>query len=80
MYFQDCLDCGVISDWLTIGRTVFTQKDKTRGNIASNYRPITSLPLLRKLLKGKSMTILKKKMLFPKEKKGFRPKCRGDRC
>ena len=69
VHFQDCLDCGVVSDWLTIGRTVFIQKDKTRGNIASNYRPITSLPLVPKLLKGKSMTILKRKCYFQRKKK-----------
>ena len=28
------------------------QKDKNRGNVASNYRPITCLPLMWKLLAG----------------------------
>ena len=43
---------GVVPDWLTKGRTVLIQKDKTRGNIASNYRPTTCLPLVWKLLTG----------------------------
>ena len=37
VYLRDCLDSGVVSDWLTKGRTVLIQKDKAKGNIASNY-------------------------------------------
>ena len=36
--------------WLTRERTSLLQKDKCKGNIASNYRPITCLPLMWKLL------------------------------
>ena len=28
--------------WMTYGRTVLCQKDPRRGNVAENYRPITS--------------------------------------
>ena len=52
VYFQDCLDSGVVHDRLTRGRTVLIQKDKAKGNIASNYRPITCLPLVWELLAG----------------------------
>ena len=38
--------------WLTRGRTSSLQKDKSKGNVASNYRPITCLPLMWKLLTG----------------------------
>ena len=38
--------------WLTKGRAVLLQKDKSKGNIVSNYRPITCLPLMWKLLSG----------------------------
>ena len=38
--------------WLTRGRTSLLQKDKSKGNVASNYRPITCLPLMWKLLPG----------------------------
>ena len=38
--------------WLTRGRTSLLQKHKIKGNVASNYRPITCLPLMWKLLTG----------------------------
>ena len=38
--------------WLTRGRTSLLQKDKSKGNVASNYRPITCLPLMWELLTG----------------------------
>ena len=38
---------GNVSDWITKGRTVLIQKDKSKGNVA-NYRPITGLPLVWK--------------------------------
>ena len=46
------LDSGFVPSWLTKGRTALLQKDKSKGNIASNYRPITCLPLMWKLLLG----------------------------
>ena len=52
VYLQDHLDSGVVPDWLTKGRTVLIQKDKAKGNIVSNYRPITCLLLVWKLLTG----------------------------
>ena len=39
-------------EWMTHGRTVFCQKDPRKGNTADNYRPITCLPLMWKLLTG----------------------------
>ena len=38
--------------WMTKGRTILMQKDKEKGKAASNYRPITYLPLVWKLLAG----------------------------
>ena len=38
--------------WLTRGRTSLLQKDKSKDSVASNYRPITCLPLMWKLLTG----------------------------
>ena len=38
--------------WMTKGRTILMQKDKEKGKAASNYRPITCLPLVGKLLIG----------------------------
>ena len=41
---------GFVPSWLTKGRTALFQKDKGKGNIASNYRLTTCLPLRWKLL------------------------------
>ena len=38
--------------WLTRARTSLLQKDKSKGNVASNYRPKTCVPLMWKLLIG----------------------------
>ena len=38
--------------WLTRERTSLLQKDKRKGNVASNYRPKTFLLLMCKLLTG----------------------------
>ena len=52
LQLKECLDSGFVPSWLTRGRTSLLQKDKSKGNIASNYRPITCLPLMWKLLTG----------------------------
>ena len=33
---KECLDIGFVPSFLTRGRTVLLQKDKNKGNIASN--------------------------------------------
>ena len=38
--------------WLAHGRTVLCQKDPRKGNVVENYRPITCLPLVWKLMTG----------------------------
>ena len=43
---KECLDSGFMPSWLTKGRTALLQKDKSKGNIASNYKTITCLPLM----------------------------------
>ena len=57
------------------------QKYKAKGNIASNYRPITCLPLVWKLLTGiladEIYYFLEKIMLLPEEQKTCRGKCKG---
>ena len=52
LQLNDCLDSGFVPSWLTRGRTSLLQKDKSKGNVASNYRPIKCLPLMWKLLTG----------------------------
>ena len=45
LQLKECLDSGFVPSWLTRGRTSLLQKDKSKGNVASNYRPII-LPLM----------------------------------
>ena len=56
-------------------------EDITKGNIASNYRPITCLPLMWKILTGKIAekvhTSLEERELLPEEQKGCRRGSRG---
>ena len=41
-----------LPEWMTHSRTVLCQKDPRKGNTVDNYRPITCLPLMWKLLTG----------------------------
>ena len=52
LQLKERLDSGFVPSWLTRGRNPLLQKDKSKGNAASNYRPITCLPLMWKLLTG----------------------------
>ena len=62
--------------WLTRGRTSLLQKDASKGNVASNYRPLTCLPLMWKLLTGviadQIYEHLDQEKLLPEEQKGCR--------
>ena len=57
------------------------QKDKSKGNAASYYRPITCLPLMWKLLTGviadQIYAHLDQEKLLPEEQKGCRKGSRG---
>ena len=57
------------------------QKDKEKGKPASNYRPITCLPLVWKLLTGVTAEeiygFLDTNLLLLQEQKGCRKKARG---
>ena len=50
--WQKCLENGNMLLWMTKGRTILMQKEKEKGKASSNYRPITCLPLVWKLLTG----------------------------
>ena len=41
---------GSVPNWMVTGRTTLIQKVKSRGSIPSNFRPITCLPIIWKLL------------------------------
>ena len=57
------------------------QTDKSKGNIVSNYRPITCLPLMWKLLASviadQIYSHLDQEKLLPEEQKGCRKGSRG---
>ena len=78
---QSCLFGAETPEWLTKGRTVLINKDREKGNMASNYRPITCLPLMWKLFTGiisdEVYNYLEENMLFPAEQKGCRKGTRG---
>ena len=52
LWLKECLDSWFVPSWLNRGRTSLLQKGKSKGNVASNYRPITCLPSMWKLLTG----------------------------
>ena len=59
------------------GRTVLCQRDLRKGkNAVENYRPITCLPLMWKILTGmiteEIYDHLEREKLLPEERKGFR--------
>ena len=68
LQLKECLDSGFVPSWLTRGRTSLLQKDKSKGNAASNYRPITADQIYAHLDQEK---------LLPEEQKGCRKGSRG---
>lgn len=72
---------GITPEWLTKGRTVLIPKDATKGPIPSNFRPITCLPIIWKLMTSMiSETIyehLDSQSLLPWEQKGCQKGSRG---
>ena len=66
---------------MTTGRTALVQKNKSKGNVASNYRPITCLSIMWKLLTGiiseRLYNYLEETNTIPHQQKSCRRKCRG---
>ena len=66
---------------MTQGRTVLIMKDPEKGNSPSNYRPITCLPVMWKMLTGiisrEMYSFLENEGLLPEEQKGCRKGSRG---
>ena len=81
LQLKECLDSGFVPSWLTRGRTPLLQKHKSKGNVASNYRLITCLPLMWTLLAGviadQIYAHLDQEKLLPEEQKGCRKDSRG---
>ena len=67
--------------WLTRGISSLLQKDKSKGNVGSNYRPITCLSLMWKLLTGviadQIHAHLDQEKFLSEEQKGCRKGSRG---
>ena len=72
---------NMLIDWLTKGRTALLLKDKSKGNIASKYRPITCLPFMWKFLSSVIADQIyghsDQEKLLPEEQKGCRKRSRG---
>ncbi|XP_063599202.1 uncharacterized protein LOC134775604 [Penaeus indicus] len=70
-----------IPKWMTTGKTVLCQKDPDKGNAADNYRPISCLPLMWKLMTGIISNVLYDFLedadKLPNEQKGCRRRSRG---
>ena len=81
LQLKEYLDSGFVPSWLTRERTSLLQKDKSKGNVASNYRPITCLRLMWKLLTGviadQIYAHLDQEKLLPQEQKECRKGSRG---
>ena len=58
---------------MTIGKTSLIMKDREKGPIVTNYRPITCLPLMWKLLMS---VLLKRNGLLVDEQKGCKKRSR----
>lgn len=78
---QEVIAGGVVPAWMVKGRTVLIQKDRAKGKVVSNYRPIACLPLMWKLLTGilsdKIYDHLQMNNILPDEQKGCRRRSRG---
>ena len=70
-----------IPSWMTYRRTALCRKDPTKGNSVENFRPITCLPLMCKLLTSfiseGMYCFMENENLLPEEKKGCKRKSRG---
>ena len=75
-----CLHTAHVPEWVTKGRTTLIQKDPNKGTAPNNYRPITCLPMMWKILTAQMREeiyhSLTSRRLSPDEQKGC---CKGSR-
>ena len=75
-----CLQTAHVPEWMTKGRTTLIEKDTNKGTAPNNYRPITCLPMMWKILTAQIREeiyhSLTSRGLFPEEQKGC---CKGSR-
>ena len=76
-----CLQDVHIPEWMTKGKTTLIQKDPCKENAPNNYRPITCLSMMWKILiaqiREKIFYSLTSHRLFPDEQKECRKGSRG---
>ena len=76
-----CLQGAQVPDWMTKGKTTLIQKDPSKGTAPNNYRPITCLPIIWKILtaqiRERIYYSLISRGLLPNEQKGCRKGSRG---
>ena len=70
-----------LPDWMIFGKTVLCQKHPAKGSAVDNYRPVSCLPLMWKLMTGmsaeKMYSHLERENVLPSEQKGCRKGSRG---
>ena len=80
VYLLDCLDSGVVPDWLTKGRTVLIQKDKGQGEyckqLSTYYRLMLSMEVMTGILEDEIYDYLEKNIL-PEVQKRCRRNYKG---
>ena len=76
-----CLQGAQVPEWMTKGKTTLIQKDPSKRTAPNNYRPITCLRMMWKILtaqiREKIYNSLTSRGLFPDEQKGCRKGSRG---
>ena len=76
-----CLQENNVPSWMVTGKTLPCVKELEKGNAVANFRPITCLPLLWKLLTGivaeELFEHLQQANILPWEQKGCRKGSRG---
>ena len=81
LHLQSCITRGKVPEWMKNGRIVLLLKGKGKGNEVSNYRSITCLPLMWKLITGivtdEIYNHQEENYLLPEEQKGCRRNSSG---
>ena len=74
-----CIQKSEISEWMITGKTSLIQKDLIKGPAPTNYRPITCLPMMWKILTAqiKIYYSLISRGINSNEEKGCRMRTRG---
>ena len=76
-----CLQRAHVPEWMTKEKTILIQKDPNKGTARNNYRPITCLPMMWKILTAQIREeiyySLNSRGLFPDEQKEYYKGSRG---